>query len=146
MNSPAHSLTNLDISENYCDVELILCRKDFLGPFANWVVRQSPYDVPDIAAALVAFDGFIREVMDFTLAGDSFKRFTYAELSDLLTEQTLEKIPAILALNVAKKGKADVVFVTRYSQPHPDYDFIDLGALARNVFYDIIRNHVNWAE
>ncbi len=135
-----HKLTNLDISEQYRDAEIYMMRKDFTGQFARWVVEQSPYEVPDIAEALKAFNDYVTSIM----AGSSVRKFSYAELNDLISEAELEKIPAVLALNVAKKGKAEVVFVTRYSQPHPDYDFIDLGALARNIFYSIIRHHANW--
>ena len=35
--------------------------------------------------------------------------------------------------NKAKKGNAEIVFTSRYSQPDPDYDFIDLDALLCNV-------------
>ena len=40
--------------------------------------------------------------------------------------------------NKSKKGNAEVQFVSRYSgQPDPDYGFIDLDALLRNVCLDI---------
>ncbi len=132
-------LTNKDISENYRDVEMYLMRKDFTGQFANWVVQQSPYACPDITAALVAFDAYVLEVM----AGEEVKKFTYDELNDIITEAAFERIPAVLALNVAKVTSG-AGYRNRHNRPQPDYDFIDLGALARNIFYSIVRNHINW--
>jgi hypothetical protein len=119
-----------------------LMRKDFTAHFARWVVQQSPYPCPDITAALVAFDAFVLEI----LGGEEAKQFSYDEVRDICSEDIFEKIPAILALNVAKFGSADIVFTSRYDQPHPDHDFIDLGALGRNIFYSIIRHHINWAD
>lgn len=141
-----HRLTNLDIATHYSDVRIYMSRKDFLGPFANWVVRQSPYAIcPGLLAALVAFDAYVLEQMGGKEGIEEFKEFSYDELNSIVSDEAFEKIPAVLALNVAKIGSGPG-WQSRYEKPHPDYDFIDLGALARNVFYDIIRNHLNWAE
>ena len=132
-------LTNLDISTNHRGVSMWLMRKDFTGMFARWVVEQSPYEVPDISAALTEWAAYISlEVM----GDETCKEFSYDELAAIVHEDVFESIPAILALNVAKLGSADIVFTSRYDQPHPDYDFIDLGALARNIFYSIVRSHI----
>lgn len=136
------TLTNLDISTDHCHVEMHLMRGDFTGQFARWVVQQSPYPCPDLAESLVAFDAYVLELMD----GEEVKKFTYHELNLAITEEVFEKIPAILALNVAKHGSEDIVFCSRYDEPHPDHDFIDLGALARNIFYSMVRSHINWAQ
>lgn len=136
-----HRLTNLDISNDYRDVEMWLMRGDFTGMFARWVVEQSPYEVPDFREALTQFNGYITEVM----AGETCKLFTYDELSAVISDEQLEKIPAVLALNVAKIGSGPA-FVDRHSKPHPDFDFIDLGALARNIFYSMVRSYINWAD
>lgn len=139
MNAAVQSLTNLDISENYRDVEIYMMRKGFTGQFARWVVEQSPYDVPDITEALRAFNDYVTVLMGV----ETVKKFDYEELNILISEQAFEKIPAVLALNVAKISSGPV-WVDRYTTPNPDCDFIDLGALARNIFYSIIRHHINW--
>lgn len=141
MSATAHSLTNADISDNYRHVEVWMMRKDFTGQFARWVVEQSPYEVPDIAEALAAFNGYVT-----TLMGDeAVRKFDYEELNILISEEAFEKIPAVLALNVAKVTTGPG-YANRFNEDktHPDYDFIDLGALARNMFYSIVRHHINW--
>lgn len=132
-------LTNADISENYRHVEIYMMRKGFTGPFVNWVVQQSPYQVPDITAALDGFNHYVTVLM----AGETVKKFDYEELNLFISERAFEKIPAVLALNVAKVTTGSG-WRNRHNKPHPDYDFIDLGALARNVFYAIVREHINW--
>lgn len=137
--SAAHKLTNADIVENYRHVTIHMMRKGFTAQFARWVVEQSPYEVPVITASLAEFNDYISEVM----AGEEVKSFSYDELSDIICAAQLEKIPAVLELNVAKVTTGDG-YVDRHTVPHPDYDFIDLGALARNIFFSIVRNHINW--
>jgi hypothetical protein len=39
--------------------------------------------------------------------------------------------------NESKLGKSDICFISRDTKPSPDYDFIDLDALLRNVCIDI---------
>ena len=55
----------------------------------------------------------------------------------------LKSIPEFNLWNERKNGnKAPYSFVSRYSQPHPDNDFIDLDALTRNVANAIINDQV----
>lgn len=141
MSQAQHRLTNLYISQEYSGEIIYMMRKGFTGQFARWVVEQSPYPCPDITAALVAFDAYVLEVM----GGEECKKFTYDELNDIITEAAFERIPAILELNVAKVTTG-AGYANRHNISHPDYDFIDLGALARNIFYSIVRAHINWKD
>lgn len=134
-------LTNLDISTHYRDREFWLMRYDFLAAFAYWVVAQSPYDVPDIKAALTEFSEYVGK----KIKADDAVKFTYDDISEFITEDVFVSIPEILALNVCRAedgSKARYRFVTRYSKPDPDYGFIDLGALARNVKFMIMREKI----
>ena len=115
-------LTNLDISTFYRNKEYWFVRNDFLGAFAYWVVYQSPYDAPDITEALTAFEEYVARKIYKGIP----KQFTYNELSEFINEDVLESIPAIEKLNHAKKGN----------------DFISLGALARNIFYMLLREYI----
>lgn len=136
-------LTNLDISTNYKDKEFWLMRSDFLGAFAYWVVRQSPYETPEIGAALSAFAKYVYKKVKYQTP----EKFTYKELHELINEKVFEGIPEIEKLNHPKIDKVqNFVFVTRYSTPNPDYDFIDLSALARNVFYMIMREIITQGQ
>jgi hypothetical protein len=136
-------LTNLDISQKYRDFDYYLMKKDFTAALAFWLVNQSPYDSPDITKAVEAFGKFV----DVFIFGEDNphlpKKFTYEELRTKVSEDAFVTIPEIEIFNHSKiDDGAEFVFVTRFSQPDPDYDFIDLGALARNVFYTILRNYI----
>ncbi|MCP4493244.1 MAG: hypothetical protein GY820_38970 [Gammaproteobacteria bacterium] len=135
-------LTNLDISTHYRDREYWFMKSDFLAAFSYWVVAQSPYSTPDIGPALKAFEKYVDV---FLIPKDRHlpHRFTYEGLSESLTEEAFETIPEILALNSPKIGTGGKhIFVDRYSTPDPDHDFIDLGALSRNIFYMLLRENI----
>ena len=112
-------LCNNDISTHYRDIEIWLMPSSFLGAFAYWVVAQNPNDeLIDIVPALSAFKNYIFSQF---VNPEIPEKFTYKLLSDLINDDVFEAMPDILALNELKP------------------DFIDLGALARNVFYMILR-------
>lgn len=140
--APPHRLTNEDISDHYRGVSMWLMRKDFTGQFANWVVQQSPYEAPDISAALLAWASYVS--LD-VFVDESCKEFSYDELAAIVHEDVFETIPEILSLNKPKVSSGSG-YARRHVVMHPDYDFIDLGALARNVFYSMVRSHINWTD
>jgi len=131
-------LTNLDISTHYKDKEFYFIRSDFMGAFAYWVVSQSPYDAPDINEALTAFSKHVNE----RIPEDTPVKFTLDEVKEFINEDVFENIPAIEKLNHRKNGREGMGFCSRYDKPHPDDDFIDLGALARNISYMLFRESI----
>ena len=133
-------LTNLDISQNYRDGEYWFMRSDFMGAFACWVVKQSPYAAPDISSPLSAFCGYLGFIFPDNLP----KKFTYDELAKIIHEDTFGAIPGIMALNKPKVSTGNG-YNNRHSEPHPDYDFIDLSALARNIFFMMLRESITQA-
>lgn len=110
-----------------------------MGKFAEWVVRQSPYDAPDISNALNGFNEYISKIFPDS---ESVHTFSYDELSSFISEEEFKKVPQILELNNRKNGRDGMGFCDRYCKPHPDDDFIDLGALARNIFYSLCREEI----
>ena len=131
-------LTNKDISDNYRDNTFWFCKSTLLGKFAEWVVRQSPYDTPDIIKPLKAFNTYL----ETRFTRDMPESFTYKELSDFISEDVFENIADIEVLNHRKNGRDGMGFCSRYDKPEPDDDFIDLSALARNIFYSLCRENI----
>lgn len=71
--------------------------------------------------------------------------FTYDELAAIIHEDVFESIPDIEALNHPRISSGPG-YENRHEVGNPHYDFIDLGALARNIFYSMVRHHINWAD
>lgn len=122
--------------EMWCSANSFIATvKDVCGALVKWAVRQSPYLVPDnLGEAAKQFaDNFVVGLLP---DDDEYFRTNCSALGRLVY-QTFEKCPLIQAWNSPKVGNHTIAFVTRYSEPSPDYDFIDLDALARNVAHDL---------
>jgi len=132
-------LTNLDISTHHREGTRWLSKNDLLSSFSYWVVRQSPYDTPDITPALTAWDANLSAVFP---SADMPVEFSYEKLAAMITEDVFQSIPEIEKLNHRKNGRDGMSFCSRHGGPSPDDDFIDLGALARNVFFMIMRESI----
>ena len=115
-------LCNLDISTHYREIEVWLFPSSFLSALAYWIVAQNPNkSLIDLNPALLAYKNKIIDKWEKVTIS---KKFTYNEVSESTSENLFESIPEILVL----------------SELRPD--FIDLGALSRNIFYMILREYI----
>ena len=118
-----HILTNRDISEQYRDIEPYLMISNFLGAFACWAHQQDNGNHFDlICSAIKAYSKFLSQ--KYFRNRDEVRRMDYDLIASLTSEDIFIAIPEIMALNETKD------------------DFIDLGALSRNVFYHILREQI----
>jgi len=112
------------------DQPFVTSKSEILGALANWAVRQSPYSYPEnLPKALFEFE------YQFGCS-DVYFETNCKELLQRIVD-TFERCPTIMGWDVAKKGSVQTVFCSRHDNPHPDYDFIDLDALARNIAHSI---------
>ncbi len=116
-----HKLYNNDIATHYREAEFYLFPSDFKSAFAYWVTHQNPFEKSNADKAIDAFSNHIKKLFENV---EVPQLFTYEELQSIITEKELYKIPEIAALNKTKP------------------DFIDLGALARNIFFMICREKI----
>lgn len=114
--------------------EVLVNHKTLAGSLACWAIRQSPYIVPENLGPAIA------EFME------QWSHEDYARLDTRALHQeiraVIDRSPLVKAWNEPKKEGAvntalGCAFVSRYESIHPDWDFIDLGALARNVAHEI---------
>jgi len=114
-------------------------QSDFLGAFAYWIVTQSPYPTPDITEPLKAFHKYITTIVK---DGDVLEA-NQDRIWEIINEKIFESIPEIEKLNHAKiEQKGFIASSSRSHKPKPDYDYIDLSALARNIGYMIMREQI----
>lgn len=107
-------------------------KSDFSGALAMWLVKQSPYIVPDnLSICISKFYDKLDKIAVFDVAG-----MAEIELSTLTkkVDSILGDIPEIMALNERKNKREGYGVSSRYSkQPDPDDDFIDITAVAQNI-------------
>ena len=121
---------------------LLVVKGDIIGALASLAVQQSPYTAPDdLTEAIhefawawvqVAMDAADDDAIDFAITTD-IPTFTCYETSTRVIEQLVlkafEKCPAIQKWNEKRDPGA--------SRGDPNFGFIDLDALARNISHDI---------
>ncbi len=115
-------LTNRDISDKYKDYQFYAMISTFKGAFSYWTASQNPNDILDNNDALIAYIDYLK-LRVFKDINEPVK-FTCDKLKSIVNEDIFSAIPEVLALNEM--------------QP----DFIDLGALAKNVYYMILRESI----
>lgn len=116
-------LTNADISANYLNEKFHLMINDFKGAFACWATRQNPNETYGVIAdATQAYTKFLQQ--RYFKTKDTVVEMDCDLIKKLTDEDLFVAIPEILALNEMKPN------------------FIDLGALSRNVFYHILREQI----
>jgi hypothetical protein len=111
--------------------------KDITSSFAKFSIMQSPYSCPDNLEYIIKYlDSKLKEKVEWDNLG--YAELSLSDIEKLLYDILYEKgVKEFDDWNVSKKGKSDFVFVTAFSKPDPDYDFIDLDALLRNVCVEI---------
>ena len=108
----------------------VIVKSVLIGHFGMWAIRQSPYLLPkELEKSIQEFS----QLLEFD--DTAFIKTTYINLEKIVGDAIL-KSGIITSWNVPKKGTGNV-FVSRYDKPEPDYDFIDLDALARNVAHSV---------
>jgi hypothetical protein len=116
---------------------VLATKKDFTGSLAKWLVKLSPYNVPDnLEICVRKFGEAIDHAYDFDQNRFGFIDFDLScntqELYDIL-----ESIPEIMALNERKNGRDGIGVSSVFMEdPDPDDDFIDIMALAQNIIVD----------
>ena len=93
---PKHKLTNQNINTDYRNIEFWVFKKDLTSAFVYWVLRQSPYNTPDIMPALIAYDNYLTPLFH---NDDIPIKFNYESLKPILSEYLFASIPEILELN-----------------------------------------------
>lgn len=129
----------------------IISKNDILSSLAYCAIRQSPYNYPEnLLNALQDVSNYLDNMGIFKSTAkhdyDSYLHVNEKYLLNLIT-QIIKNVLSVSIWNVSKveqnNGISDPndtnrtnkhAFVSRYSYPTPDYDFIDLDALIRNTF------------
>lgn len=111
-------------------------RTQIVAEVAKWAIRQSPYMPPaGLAEACEKLFTLLKDGADDL----GFFQQTPKGLEDML-HAVIALVPEIVAWNTPRSGHtAPFVSTSRYRQPRPEDDFIDLHALVRNVRMELVK-------
>ena len=124
--------------------KFLFSKKDILGGIAKWAVHQSPYHRPDnLEIVIDKLNELISPMFSETDLSKHFMELSYQEIQDFVLGHC-GQIPEFMAWNEPKiqTGNPLQGSSSRYHKTKPDYDYIDLHALARNVANDILRDQI----
>lgn len=127
-------------SDSLIRPNLVIGMKNIASHTARWAIEQSPYTWPE------GLETVVRKLQgENTSLLYGYLRFsTMKELEKHLDVQ-YASIPEILAWNERKNGNdSPYGFASRYEKTNPDDDFIDLGALSRNVAMSLWKDAVEF--
>lgn len=118
--------------------KFLFSKKDILSGVAKWGVAQSPYHRPDFLE--IVLDKLNNKISEFFQDENNyFLKMSYQEIKDFVFKHTTS-IPEFLEWNEPKKsaGENFIASSSRFHTTKPEYDYIDLHALSRNVANDIL--------
>ena len=115
-------------------------KKEMIGAFANWIVRQSP-SVPENLTEILNYIN--NSLGNWTPQNMNVLNFKNEEILKNVIHQIIFGNKLITDLNKSqaeKDGKEvpTIQFVSGYSKDDPYRDFVDLDALERNILNQII--------
>ncbi len=113
-------------------------KSDITRGLAKYAISQSSYPCPDNLEEVINYlDACLEKEVDWHLSG--MAELSLCDINKLLYDILYEQgISYFDNWNKSKKGDVKISFSSRYSgKEDPDYSFIDLDALLRNVCLDI---------
>lgn len=124
----------------------LIALRDITGNFAEWAIRQSPYDLPDgLEMAVKSLTSQVKTVLREAHKTGKDSEFlsiiptvmawiTKAELKKIVYDGVFS-LPECKAWNTAKAcPEQSLFFSSAYDgKTNPDYDIIDLDALVGNI-------------
>ena len=114
-------------------------KDNITGAFAKWAIGQSPYACPDNLEKVVNYlDACLEREIDWDRNG--MAELSLCDINKLLYDILYEQgIIYFDDWNKTKKDwrKTEFNSIREAKEKDPDYDFIDLDALLRNVCLDI---------
>ena len=118
--------------------EMIFSKKYLIGESARWAINQSPYYVPDNLEIVLRKFSDLLPTYTFD-GGYGFKKMKKDEFSKWLFD-IITQIPELVNWNNPKNGNnSQYLFTSRYDEPAPDSNFVDLHALVRNIKQSLIK-------
>ena len=136
-----HDMSKVNVED---EKEFFINLSDVCNVFLRWAVQQSPYEWPDnLQTAFFKLKAYLSNHFMCKFGDLVCDWFVQRELDELL-QTAFCAIPEIYAWNSPKAGgNPSFVAHSRYWKVDPDYDIVDLGALAGNITCTVLNESDN---
>ena len=125
---------------------IVVLKTDFIAEVIKWGIKQNP------------FKGQLPRSTDVIVEKLHTLLPEFIETTDMraFTSETIEQVPEIRDWNLSQverergvkvddENRSPFMFTSRYDQPKPEYDFIDIDALKQNVTRSLEREAAEYA-
>ncbi|SRR6266568_8226478 len=125
---------------------IVILKTDFIAEVIKWGIKQNP------------FKGQLPRSTDVIVEKLNALLPEFIETTNMWTfvSETIEQIPEIRDWNLSQveyqqgvkvddEKRGGFVFVSRYDEPKPEHDFIDIDALKRNIVVSLEREAAEYA-
>lgn len=121
-------------------VRVVMLKTDFIAEVMKWGIRQNPFKgaLPRNADVIVEkLNALLPEFID-TMDLRAYVSETIDQIPEI-RDWNLSQIEIERGVKVDDEDRPAFAFTSRYDQPKPEYDFIDIDALKQNITLSLQR-------
>ncbi len=113
---------------------MVILKIAFIAEVVKWGIRQNPFQGQLPRQAEIVVEKLNKLLPDFIETTDM--RAFVSETIDRIPEirdWNLSQVELERGVKVDDESRPAFIFTSRYDQPKPEYDFIDIDALKQNI-------------
>jgi hypothetical protein len=125
---------------------MIVLKTDFIAEVIKWGIKQNPFKGQLPRSADVIVEKLSKLLPEFieTTNMRAFVSDTIEQVPEIC-DWNLSQVEYQQGVKVDDERGGGFIFVSRYDGPKPEYDFIDIDALKRNIAVSLEREAASYA-
>lgn len=133
--------------------QIVYNKRQLLGALSSWIIQQHPFMPDNLTEIITEADRYIEKHHKpvFEWLGSKVYEYPKRELYrrmeimchrvPLIKELNLSKYEKTLGYSVDDKRRKPYRFTSTFEVPSADNDYVSLGALARNIANELVKEH-----
>ncbi len=125
---------------------VVILKTDFIAEVIKWGIKQNPFkgQLPRSTEVIIEkLNALLPEFIE-TMNMRAFVSETIEQVPEI-RDWNLSQIERERGVKVDDENRSPFMFTSRYDQPKPEYDFIDIDALKQNVTRSLEREAAEYA-
>jgi hypothetical protein len=119
---------------------MVILKTDFIAEVVKWGIKQNAFkgELPRQTEIIVEK---LNKLLPEFIETNDMRTFTSATIEQVpeIRDWNLSQVEYQNGVKVDDEKRDGFVFVSRYGQPNPEHDFIDIDALKRNIAVSLER-------
>ncbi len=119
---------------------MVILKTDFIAEVVKWGIKQNAFkgELPRQTEIIVEK---LNKLLPEFIETNDMRTFTSATIEQVpeIRDWNLSQVEYQNGVKVDDEKRDGFVFVSRYGQPQPEHDFIDIDALKRNIAVSLER-------